>query len=150
MNALVCLGALGVGITLAAWFSGPLEPPPRSPRMQIVAPDGAAAYQANFESYRYEIETIGVVSIDAVELDGARLRATYSYVEGGRTRHVVSDLTRDRDGIYKGTCTTRVGGEVLFRVATWLEFAEDGTASGHWSWSGRPRASDPRVDITRR
>lgn len=118
--------------------------------MQTAKPDGAAIYQADFASYRYKIETIGVVSIDAVELDGARLRATYSYVESGRTRHVISDLTRDHDGIYKGTCTTRVSGEVLFRVATWLEFAEDGTASGNWSWSGRPRSSDPRVDITRR
>ena len=112
--------------------------------------DGAAVYRDNFKQFNYYIGSIGNVSIDNVELEQGKLTAIYSYMQGSEKRHVVSALTLDNDGIYKGTCTTKVNGKVLLAVNTWLSFADDGTASGNWSWSGKPTEKDEVVEVTRR
>lgn len=110
--------------------------------------DGALHYQKNFKQYTYYIETIGTVSIDKVELKNKELTAIYSYRQGHEIRNVVSALIQDKDGIYKGTCTTTVNKRPLFAVNTWLSFSENGTASGNWSWSGNPTKNDPIVTIS--
>jgi len=112
--------------------------------------EGAAVYQQQFKKFKYYIETIGTVSIDEVALENGKLTAIYSYKQGGEVRHVVSALTLDNDNIYKGTCTTKVNGKILFAVNTWLTFSADGTASGNWSWSGIPSKNDPIVTISKR
>ncbi len=111
--------------------------------------DGAFVYQQGFRQFSYFIETIGTVSIDEVSLDGNVLTAIYSYRLGSETRNVVSRLVRDKDDIYKGTCTTTVGKHVLFAVNTWLIFKSDGTGQGNWSWSGAPSKTDPIVRISK-
>lgn len=111
--------------------------------------DGADVYQENFSTFRYYIETIGVVSIDEVHLEQGKLTALYSYRQGKKVRHVVSELDLDQDGIYKGTCTTKVDNKILFAVNTWLTFNDDGTAVGNWSWSGQPSKNDPIVKISK-
>ncbi|OJJ22089.1 hypothetical protein BKI52_08605 [marine bacterium AO1-C] len=111
--------------------------------------DGAIVYQKNYSHYKYYIETIGTVSIDQVSLEKRTLTATYSYQQGYETRQVVSSLLLDKDGIYKGTCTTKVNGKTLFAVNTHLTFKEDGTASGNWSWSGQPSHNHPIVTISK-
>lgn len=116
-------------------------------KVQVI--NGAIAYQQNFKNYSYYIETIGTVSIDNVELKGGKLTAIYSYKSGNETRHVVSTLSLDKDNIYKGTCTTKVNGNILFSVNTWLTFDADGTATGNWSWSGAPAKNDPIVKISK-
>lgn len=110
--------------------------------------DGAIHYQKNFEKFNYYIETIGDVSIDNVALDDGKLTALYTYSYGNEIRNVVSALTLDSDGIYKGTCTTIVNGKVLFAVNTWLTFSKNGTASGNWSWSGTPSKNNPIITIS--
>ena len=110
--------------------------------------DGAIQYQKAHKQFKYYIETIGTVSIDNVELNNGKLTALYSYKQGSQTRNVVSELNLDKDGIYKGTCTTKVNGKVLFAVNTWLTFSENGTAKGNWSWSGAPSKNDPTVTIS--
>jgi hypothetical protein len=112
--------------------------------------DGAMNYQKNFKQFAYYIETIGTVSIDNVELNNKKLTAIYSYQQGGEHRNVVSELDQDNDGIYKGTCTTKVNGKVLLAVNTWLTFNDDGTAVGNWSWSGAPSKNDPIVTISKK
>ena len=111
--------------------------------------DGAMYYQKNHNQFKYYIETIGTVSIDNVELKNGKLTALYSYKQGSETRNVVSVLNLDNDGVYKGTCTTKVNGKVLLAVNTWLIFMEDGTASGNWSWSDNPSKNDPIVKISK-
>ena len=111
--------------------------------------DGAAVYQQQFENFKYYIETIGTVTIDEVSLENEELTALYSYDQGSETRHVVSILHLSDDNIYKGTCTTKVDGKVLFSVNTWLTFNDDGTAIGNWSWSGAPSQNDPIVEISK-
>lgn len=112
--------------------------------------DGASIYQKNFTQFEYYIETIGVVTIDNVELNKGKLTAIYSYNQGRELRHVVSVLSKDDDCIYKGTCTTTVNGKVLFAVKTWLTFSKDGMAIGNWSWSGAPSKKDPIVKISKK
>lgn len=112
--------------------------------------DGASIYQKNHDQFKYYIETIGMVTIDKVELNEQRLTAIYSYRQGSEVRHVVSELTQTHDGIYKGACTTKVNGQVLFAVNTWLTFRPDGSAIGNWSWSGAPSKNDPIVEITKK
>lgn len=111
--------------------------------------DGAMRYQKNYKQFAYYIETIGIVSIDNVELNNKKLTALYSYKQGSEHRNVVSELILDKDGIYKGTCTTKVNGIVLLAVNTWLTFNEDGTATGNWSWSGSPTKNDVVVTISK-
>lgn len=111
--------------------------------------DGAKNYQKNHNQFKYYIESIGTVSIDNVELNNGELTALYSYKLGNEVRNVVSALKLDKDGIYKGTCTTKVSGKVLFAVNTWLSFSENGTATGNWSWSGNPTKNDPIVTISK-
>lgn len=111
--------------------------------------DGAKHYQGNHKKFKYYIETIGTVSIDNVELNNGKLTALYSYKQGSEVRNVVSVLNLDSDGVYKGTCTTKVNGKVLLAVNTWLTFMEDGTATGNWSWSGKPSKNDPIVEISK-
>lgn len=110
--------------------------------------NGAILYQKNYKQFTYYIETIGTVSIDNVALNDKKLTAIYSYKLGSEHRNVVSELNLDKDGIYKGTCTTKVNGEILLAVNTWLTFNEDGTATGNWSWSGTPSKNDPIVTIS--
>lgn len=110
--------------------------------------NGAMLYQKNYKQFTYYIETIGTVSIDNVELINGELTALYSYKLGNEVRNVVSVLKLDKDGIYKGTCTTKVNGKVLLAVNTWLNFSENGTASGNWSWSGNPSKNDAIVTIS--
>lgn len=116
---------------------------------KIQSAGGAGLYQKNHQQYKYYIETIGTVSIDQVKLNHGKLTAIYSYRQGSEERHVVSELQLDGDGIYKGTCTTKVNGKILFDVNTWLIFNEDGTALGNWSWSGAPSKNDPTVKISK-
>lgn len=116
---------------------------------QVKTNGGASLYEKDYKQFKYYIETIGTVSIDNVELNDGILTAIYSYKQGNEVRHVVSELTVDGDGIYKGTCTTKVNGKILFAVNTSLTFAEDGTASGNWSWSGAPSKNDPIVKISK-
>lgn len=111
--------------------------------------DGAKHYQKNYKKFKYYIETIGVVFINNVELKNGELTAFYSYKQGNEVRNVTSVLRLDNDGIYKGTCTTKVNGKVTITVNTWLTFTEDGTASGNWSWSGKPSNNDPKVKISK-
>lgn len=111
--------------------------------------DGAKNYQKNYNQFKYYIESIGTVTIDNVELNNGELTALYSYKQGNEVRNVVSALKLDKDGIYKGTCTTKVNGKVLFAVNTWLTFYENGTATGNWSWSGNPSKNDPIVTISK-
>ena len=110
--------------------------------------NGAILYQKNYKKYTYYIETIGIVSIDNVELNDKKLTAIYSYEQSNEYRNVVSELHLDKDGIYKGTCTTKVNGKKLLAVNTWLTFSEDGTATGNWCWLGNPSKNDPIVKIT--
>lgn len=110
--------------------------------------NGAILYQKNHKKYTYYIETIGTVSIDNVALNDKKLTAIYSYNLGNEHRNVVSELNLDKDGVYKGTCTTKVNGKILLAVNTWLTFNEDGTAKGNWSWSGAPSNNDPIVTIS--
>ena len=110
--------------------------------------NGAILYQKNHKNYTYYIETIGTVSIDNVELKDKKLTALYSYNLGGEHRNVVSELNLDKDGIYKGTCTTKVNGKIVIVVNTWLTFNQDGTAKGNWSWSDNPSKNDPIVTIS--
>lgn len=116
---------------------------------QVKSEEGAQNYQKNYKQFTYYIESIGMVSIDKVELDKLKLTAHYSYKLANEVRHVVSVLTMDDDGIYKGTCTTKVKGEIIFAVNTWLTFTKDGTALGNWSWSGTPTKNDPIVTISK-
>lgn len=116
---------------------------------QVKISGGANLYQKNHKQFKYFIESIGMVSIDNVELNENTLTAIYSYKLGNEVRHVVSELIQDNDGIYKGVCTTKVNGKVLFAVNTWLTFANDGTAIGNWSWSGAPSNNDPIVQISK-
>ncbi|MEO9513959.1 MAG: hypothetical protein ABJN84_02385 [Flavobacteriaceae bacterium] len=111
--------------------------------------DGARIYQNSHNQFKYYIASIGTVSIDNVELNNDELLAFYSYKLGKEVRNVVSALKLDEDGIYKGTCTTKVNGKVLFAVNTWLTFSEDGTATGNWCWSGNPSKNDPIVTISK-
>lgn len=111
--------------------------------------DGALRYQKDFDKFSYFIETIGTVSIDEVKFINNKLTAIYSYNQGSEVRNVVSALNQDNDGIYKGTCTTKVNGKVLFKVNTWLTFSENGTATGNWSWSSNPTKNDPIVTISK-
>lgn len=117
---------------------------------KTTAMEGAAVYQQNFKQFEYYIGSIGTVSIDAVALEEGVLTAVYSYQEGPTTRDVLSSLTLDDDGIYKGTCTTKVNGKELFSVNTWLSFSEDGTARGNWSWAGTPSTNDPIVKLSKK
>ncbi|WP_109831115.1 hypothetical protein [Reichenbachiella versicolor] len=112
--------------------------------------DGAQLYQKNYKQFNYYIETIGSVSIDKVELKDKKLTAIYSYEQGSEHRNVVSELHQDKDGIYKGKCTTKVNGKILLAVNTWLRFNEDGSANGNWSWSGAPSKNDPVVTISKK
>jgi len=112
--------------------------------------DGASIYQKNYTQFKYFIESIGMVTIDEVKLNNKKLTAIYSYKQGSENRNVVSELNQDKDGIYKGTCTTKVNGKVLFSVSTWLTFSEDGSATGNWSWSGTPSKNDPKVEISKK
>ncbi|WP_298424433.1 hypothetical protein [uncultured Kordia sp.] len=111
--------------------------------------DGAKKYQKDYQSYNYYIETIGTVSIDKVMLSNGKLTAIYSYKQAGEIRNVISELKVSTDNIYKGTCTTTVNGRELFSVTTWLTFNEDGSAIGHWNWSGNPTKNDPIVKISK-
>lgn len=110
---------------------------------------GAAYYQKNYKQFKYYIGSIGFVSIDNVELDNGKLTAVYSYKHGAVIRNVVSILNLDSDGIYKGTCTTKVDGQILFVVNTYLTFSEDGTAIGNWSWTNSPTTNDPIVKVSK-
>lgn len=112
--------------------------------------DGAAVYEKHHSQFRYYIETVGEVNIDKVTLKDGHLTAIYSYRQGRQIRNVVSELIIDHDGIYKGTCTTKVDGSVLFAVNTWLNFNADGSAKGNWSWSGAPTQNDPVVEISKK
>lgn len=118
-------------------------------KQDLKTTEGASVYQQGFKKFKYYIESIGTVSIDEVALKNENLTAIYSYKLGSETRHVVSALTLDSDNIYKGTCTTKVNGRVLFAVNTWLTFKADGTAIGNWSWSGSPSKNDPIVKISK-
>ncbi len=116
----------------------------------ITTINGAMRYQKNHKKFNYYIETIGTVSIDNVELNNKKLTAIYSYKHGSEHRNVVSELNQDKDGIYKGKCTTKVNGKVLLAVNTWLTFNQDGSANGNWSWSGTPSNNDPIITISKK
>lgn len=111
---------------------------------------GARYYQKNYTDFKYYIETIGTVTIDKITLNNNELKAIYSYKQGNQIRNVISLLKLDIDGIYKGTCTTKVNNETLFSVNTWLLFNKNGTALGNWSWSGTPTKKDPIIKISKK
>lgn len=109
----------------------------------------ASVYQQNFQKYNYFIETIGMVEIEKASLKNGKLINSYTYTQAGEVRHVESVLQQDKDGVFKGACTTTVNGKVKFAVNTWMTFAEDGTALGNWCWTGQPTSKDPIVKISK-
>lgn len=148
-RALYTTGFVWLVAVCHAFSHSPINPR-LMPIQEATIIDGASVYQQNFTQFQYYIESIGTVSIDAVSLESGTLTAIYSYQQGSEIRNVLSVLTVDSDGMYTGTCTTKVKGKVLFAVNTSLSFQEDGTAIGNWSWSGTPSSQDPIVNISKR
>lgn len=118
--------------------------------LSIQNADGASAYQERFKELGFFVGTIGDVTVDTVTLQGNRLVIKYVYSQGQEIRHVTSELERVAPNLYKGHCTTISSGKVVFKVNTWIEFNEDGTAQGHWSWTGDPTSEDAVVMISKR
>ena len=146
IGALYCILLSG----LVSWSNSTIKTDNKNMETQAEkVVDGARAYQKNYTQFKYFIETIGMVTIDEVKLNNEKLTAIYSYKLGNEVRHVVSELNQDKNGIYKGTCTTKVNGKILFSVNTWLTFSKNGTATGNWSWSGNPSKNDPVVTISK-
>lgn len=148
MRSKIILSTLLIGLALFS-FKSPESNKHDMKLNEEQTADGVQLYQQNHEQFTYFIGSIGFVSIDKVELNNGKLTAIYSYKQGNEIRNVVSVLDLDSDGVYKGTCTTKVKGETLFAVNTWLTFNNDGTAKGNWSWSGSPTTEDAIVTITK-
>ncbi|WP_075343483.1 hypothetical protein [Tenacibaculum agarivorans] len=146
MKNKITLVIILIGLTFFS-FTNP-HPTPKNNMILNTAIDGAVHYQKHFKQFNYYIETIGTVSIDRVALNNNQLTALYSYKNGNEIRDIISLLNKDKDGIYKGTCTTKVNGQFLFAVNTHLTFNDDGSATGNWNWHGTPSKNDPIVTIS--